>query len=469
MSPRSHLHADVIVIGAGAIGASTALHLAQRGVQVLVVEKEAEPALHQSGRNSGVIHAGYNVKPGSLKARFCVEGSRRLRAFCRERGIPMHQGGILVVARTESECATLAELNRRAAANGVEARLVGEAEIRALEPHARGIQALHAPEGASFDPSAYVRALLADAVADGARVLYDTRVLGLEDPSLDGAAQRPARLRTSAGVISGDVVVNCAGLHADRLAGRLADDVRVIPFRGYYAELKPERRHLVASHVYSAPDLEFPFLGVHLSRRTDGRVIVGPGAMLAFGREAYQFHEVQLRDLAATLTWPGFYRLLAQPRLARLVRSEVAKSLSLKRVWAEARRLVPAVEPRDLVRSYAGNRAQLVSRRGELVDDILVRETPRTIHVLNVVSPGLTCSLPFGEELARRCHDRLEGRTAEELLPTGPRTPDQPGPLLFSSGPEPRPVPKTSRSLNDTRHDTNYVDPLAATRRSRRA
>jgi (S)-2-hydroxyglutarate dehydrogenase len=183
----------------------------------------------------------------------------------------------------------------------------------------------------------------------------------------------------------------------------LASDVRIIPFRGYYAELKPARTDLVRSHVYAAPDLTFPFLGVHLSRRTDGRVIVGPGAMLAFGREAYRLEHVQPADLLRTLTWPGFYRMIARRRVRALVRNEVLKSLFLSRIWREARLLIPELEPGDLMRSYAGNRAQLVSRTGELVDDIVLRESEHTVHVLNAVSPGLACSLPFGAYLAQLC------------------------------------------------------------------
>jgi L-2-hydroxyglutarate oxidase LhgO len=202
-------------------------------------------------------------------------------------------------------------------------------------------------------------------------------------------------------------VVSCGGLHADRLAGPLAADMRVIPFRGYYAELIPARRDLVRSHIYAAPDLNYPFLGVHLSRRADGRVIVGPGAMLAFGREAYGFFGVNLRDLWQALTWPGFYGLFREPRFLQLVRDEVRKSLFLRYIWEEARLLVPELRPSDLVRSYAGNRAQLVSRDGKLVDDIVIRETEHAVHVLNAVSPGLTCSLPFGEELATRAAGKL--------------------------------------------------------------
>jgi (S)-2-hydroxyglutarate dehydrogenase len=389
----------VLVIGAGAIGASAAMHLAQRGARVIVLEKEAGPAQHQSGRNSGVIHAGYNLKPGSLKARYCVEGSRRLRAYCRERGIPMVEGGILIVARTDAERATLAELHQRARGNGVQSRLVPEDEIQKIEPAARGIEGLHAPEGASFDSPAYVGALLADATAAGAQIRYGITVRGVSEGVV---------VDTTAGRFACGVVLNCAGLHADRIAGPAADDLRIIPFRGYYAELVPERRDLVRSHVYAAPDLTFPFLGVHLSRRADGRVIVGPGAMLALGREAYGFFRVNLRDAVGTFTWPGFYRLLKQARFRSLIVSEVRKSLSLRAIWAEAQLLIPDLRSGDLVRSFAGNRAQVVSRAGEMVDDIVVRETPQAVHVLNAVSPGLTCSLPFGEHLAEKCMSKLQ-------------------------------------------------------------
>src|SRR6266699_7045626 len=382
----------------GATGASAALPLARGGVRVTLLEKESGPAQHQSGRNSGVIHAGYNLKPGSLKAKYCVEGSRALRQYCRERGIAMEQGGILIVARSDAERATLAELHRRAQANGVRTTRVDERGVAGIEPHARGIEALSAPDGASFDAPAYVAALLDDARAAGARVEFGVAVRRIGEP---GGASPAAVVHTSDGSREASVVLNCAGLHADRLAGAVAGDMRIIPFRGYYAELRPARTDLIRSHVYAAPDLTFPLLGVHLSRRTDGRVIVGPGAMLAFGREAYRLAQVQPRDLLSTLLWPGFYRMMVQPRFRALVRSEVMKSLFLGRIAAEARLLIPELEAGDLVRSYAGNRAQVVSRSGELVDDIVVRRSGRTVHVLNAVSPGLTCSLPFGSYLAQ--------------------------------------------------------------------
>ncbi len=390
------------MIGAGAIGASAALHLARTGARVVVLEKEAGPARHQSGRNSGVIHAGYNLKPGTLKAKYCVEGSRRLRAYCREREIPMVEGGILIVARSEAERATLLELHRRAQGNGVQSRLVDADEVRAIEPHARGIAGLHAPEGASFDATAYVRALLAEGEQLGVELHYGMRVRSwTEGPDVE--------LDTTGGRFSAPVLLNCAGLHADRVAGTVARDLRIVPFRGYYAELRPERITLVRSHVYAAPDLTFPFLGVHLSRRVDGRVIVGPGAMLAFGREAYRFWQVNLGDFAGTLLWSGFYRLFRDRRFRSLLVGEVQKSLSLRAVWREAQLLIPDLASHDLVRSFAGNRAQVVSRNGQLMDDIVVRETSRTVHVLNAVSPGLTCSLPFGDQLARVCQTKLQG------------------------------------------------------------
>ena len=408
---------DVVVIGAGAVGASTAYHLARAGARVVVFEKERGPAEHQSSRNSSVLHAGYNLKPGSTKAAYCVEGNRRLRAYCLEHGIPIHEGGILIVARLESEIPVIQELKRRADENGVESTVVDGHGITELEPHAKGIQALHAPQGASFDAFAYVSRLMLDAEAAGVETIYGTRVFSISDPSLGANGSRDLKVETSRGILKTATVVNCAGLHADRIAGPLAADVRVIPFRGYYAELKPEKCYFVRSHVYSAPDLAFPFLGVHASRWPNGKVLLGPGAMLAFGREAYRLLDFDGYDLATTLTWPGFHKLMADPRVRKLIKDEVRKSLSLKAIWQEARALFPELEPTDLVRSIAGNRAQMVTRDGEMVGDILVRETERAVHVLNAVSPGLTCSLPFGEYLAGRGFSKLDGNRRVSTIP----------------------------------------------------
>lgn len=385
---------EVAVIGAGAIGVSTALHLAREGVDVMVLEKEAGPAMHQSGRNSGVIHAGYNLKPGSVKAEFCVRGNRELREYCAERGVPVREGGILVVAKSDQQMDVLRELFARGTANGVSVALLAEDEIGDIEPHAKGIGALHAREGASLDARGYVHALAGDAVQAGARFFFDHRVRSVSD------TDRGVVIDTDRGRISAQVAVNAAGLYSDRLAGGLADDLRIIPFRGYYAELKPQRTALVNSHIYATPDLDFPFLGVHLSKRTDGRVIVGPGAMLAFGREAYSLGSLAGGLLSKTLGWPGLYRMLRAPEFQNLLRKEVKKSVALRPIAREAMELVPEIKEDELLRSFAGNRAQLVDRDGKLVDDIVVRDTARSVHVLNAVSPGLTCSLPFGRSLA---------------------------------------------------------------------
>lgn len=387
---------DVVVIGAGAMGACTALALAKRGVKVLVVDKEDGPARHQSSRNSGVVHAGYNLTPGSLKAKYCVEGNRRLKAFCRKHGVPLLEGGILVVAQSEEQRVVIDELKRRSSANGVDARLIDAKEIKAIEPHAEGVAALHAPEGASLDSEAYVTRVLAEAQGAGCTVRWGVALKSLKEGG------DSIEVVTSGGALCAAVIVNCAGLHADRVAGAVSEDLRVIPFRGHYAALAGDRCDLVRSHIYAAPDLAFPFLGVHLSRQTDGRVLVGPGAVLALGREAYRMHHLNARDLAETLGWPGFWGLFRQHKFRALIRSEVHKSVSLRAIWRDACALVPELRAGDLVRSFAGNRAQLVTRGGELVTDILVRETERAVHVLNAVSPGLTASLPFGEDLARR-------------------------------------------------------------------
>ncbi len=395
--PLGRLLFDIAITGAGCIGASVAKHAAEAGHSVVVLEKEAAPAMHQSGRNSGVIHAGYNLKPGSTKARYCVEGSRLMRAYCQQQGVAMEQGGILVVATDEDRLPVIDALLDNGKANNVEVHDVDEAGIRELEPHAVGLRALHAPEGASVDAAGYVEALVADASAAGAEFRFGVHVTDITDPR---------RIRTGSGEVCAKVVVNAAGLYADRLARHLAPEYRVIPFRGYYSQLAADQRGLVRSHLYAAPDPRFPFLGVHLSRRVDGAIAVGPGAMLAFGREGYDLTSLRGGGLPGMLAWPGFWRMWDKS-FRQQVRSEIGKSLSRTAVGKEAQELVPEVDPRRLLPLRAGNRAQMVSRDGKLVDDILVRSTDDAVHVLNAVSPGLTCSLPFGEDLAKQAIERV--------------------------------------------------------------
>lgn len=385
------------------MGCSVALHLARRGVEVCVLEKEDHLAMHQSGRNSGVLHPGFNYPPGSMKARFSTEGTRRMKEYCRKNGVPLDECGVLVVAQNDEEVKQLRELEDQAEENGVDAWVIDEEEVRKKEPHASGVAALYCPEAASVDSQKYVHSLAADSERAGVDFYMGYRVTGVEGGG-DGFV-----VRTNKGDVEAGYVVNATGLYADRVADWMGvgGDVKVVPFRGEYYELKPERRSLVNSMVYPAPDPDLPFLGVHFTRRTDGKVIVGPNAVLAFGREAYSNTEFDLGELAGTLSYRGFWRLLARPAMLGVAWSEFRKSYRKKAFVEAARRLVPDVAAADFVRSYSGVRAQLVSREGELVRDPVVRNAGRSTHVLNAVSPGLTSSLPFGEYVSEEVLGRL--------------------------------------------------------------
>ncbi|MFB6072339.1 MAG: L-2-hydroxyglutarate oxidase [Halobacterium sp.] len=390
---------DVVVVGGGCVGVSTAYHVASRtALDVAVVEKEHHLAAHQSGRNSGVLHPGFNYEPGTRKAEFAVEGTRRMKEFCGEHGVPCEEVGVVVAARTREEERRLDELAAQADANGVDATVVDRDRLRELEPEAAGRAALHCPAAASVDAQQYVYALAGEARDAGVTFHVDTEVTGLD------RASGGYDVRTDSGTLEAGVVVNAAGLHADRLAHSVGvgEDYRVVPFRGEYYEVRPDRRGLVNSMIYPTPDPELPFLGVHFTRRADGSVIVGPNAVLAFGREAYENTAVDLRDLRDALGYEGFWRLFASPKMLRVGAAELGKSFSKRRFAAAARELLPALRAADLVPSYAGVRAQVVSRDGDLVKEPLFVEDRNAVHVLNAVSPGLTCSLPFGDHLADR-------------------------------------------------------------------
>lgn len=397
---------DVAIIGGGCIGLATARSLLDRGdLEVVVFEKEPELAQHQSGRNSGVLHPGFNYEPGSLKAQFAVEGTRRMKQFAQVHDVPLDECGVLVVATTERDETNLERLFDRARANGVDVeRCDGHEAITAIEPHAAGRIGLWCPAAASIDSSSYIRALAAAVTDAGGEIRLDSTVSGLDVTSTG------IRVETDGGPVSATHVVNAAGLHADRIAHQLGvgSDVRIIPFRGEYYELRPERRELTQTMIYPTPDPAIPFLGVHFTRRTDGSVIVGPNAVLALGREAYRRRDVSLRDTASILGYPGFWRLLADRQVRQVAVQHLHTSLRKAAFVAQASRLVPSVTSVDLVRGHAGNRAQVVDRSGRLVMDPLVEAGPRSTHVLNAVSPGLTSSLPFGDHVAEQVVDRLD-------------------------------------------------------------
>lgn len=316
----------------------------------------------------------------------------------------MTEGGILVVAtQANGQIETLRALVARGQANGAQVEWVSERDIRKYEPYAGGVAALWAPEGASFDAKAFVQLLLQQAKALGAEVIFsDPAVRLVETKNGVAVSTRHHRLQAK-------VFVNAAGLYADRLAHQLGagKNLRVIPFRGDYLELIPDWRRLIRSHLYACPDAGLPFLGVHFSRAWDGRVLLGPTASLALGRQAYGKFDFHIGELGETLFFRGFWRLCGTPSFKELVKREWRKAFSRGAMVREAQKLLPALKENDVVPGQCGIRAQLVSTHGELVDDLVIEETPRSIHVLNAVSPALTCSLPFADYLAGRILGKL--------------------------------------------------------------
>jgi len=381
---------DVAVIGGGLVGLATAMALAERGMSVTVLEAEDRLAAHQSGHNSGVIHSGLYYKPGSLKARLCVEGARALWSFCEEEGIATRRCGKLVVATHEEELPRLDELERRGQANGLAGlRRLRAEEIREVEPHAAGIAALHVPETGIVDYPAVARAYGKRIERHGGRILLKARVTSV----------RPGLVvETTAGTVSSARLVNCAGLQSDRIA-RLCGaepDVRIIPFRGEYYELA--KTDLVRGLIYPVPDPRFPFLGVHLTRMIGGGLEAGPNAVLALKREGYRWTDVSLRDSLSIAGWPGVWALAA--RFWKIGAYEVWRSLVKSAFVRDLQRLVPEIRSEDVHRAGAGVRAQALERNGALVDDFRIVETDRAIHVLNAPSPGATASMAIGRTIA---------------------------------------------------------------------
>jgi (S)-2-hydroxyglutarate dehydrogenase len=395
------MDADVTVIGAGIVGLATARSLQRRlSAQVVVVDKEPAPARHQTGRNSGVVHSGLYYRPGSEKARLVARGRRLYAELAREWGIPFEQCGKLIVATRPSELAGLAELERRAAANGVEVERLAPAEFSRIEPNVEGLAALHVGSAAITDFAAAARALAEEVAAGGGALELGAALMAIR-PSRERSGAAGLEVVTSTATISTSWLVNCAGLHSDRVA-RLAGctaEVRILPFRGEYHELAPGARGLVKGLVYPVPDPRWPFLGVHLTRMVDQRVHVGPNAVLALGREAYD-RGVHLSEVADLFRTPGL-RTLGR-RYWRTGARELLRSRSRRLMLADVRRLVPDIGPADLLRSPAGIRAQAISPDGTLVDDFAFATSHRAVHVLNAPSPAATASLAIAEVITER-------------------------------------------------------------------
>jgi len=401
------LRTDVVIIGAGIVGLATAHSIvtSRPGTRVVVVDKEGSIAGHQTGRNSGVIHAGVYYKPGSSKARLCALGRQRMVEFCREHGIAHEVCGKVVVAVTADERPRLAELHRRCVANGVDVELIGPERLAELEPHAAGIEALHVKVTGIADFPGVCRALADRIVAAGGDIRLSSAVVGAATDSTEVV------IETTSGSIRADRAVNCAGLQADRIARLLggpeaARGMSIVPFRGEYFELAPSRSHLVRALIYPVPDPQFPFLGVHLTRGVNGRVHAGPNAVLALAREGYSWRVVDRHDVAETIRFPGF-RTLAKAQW-RYGLSEMVRSVSRKRFAGALARLVPEVTAHDLEPASSGVRAQAVHADGRLADDFEFSHSNggRVLHVLNAPSPAATASLAIGDEIAAELFTR---------------------------------------------------------------
>jgi len=396
---------DLIVVGGGIVGLATAYQLLIRkpGLRLCLLEKERELGMHQTGHNSGVLHAGLYYQPGSQKAKLCGEGKRELQIFADEHGIPYELCGKLVVALDESELDRLANIKQRATANGVEGlEEVGPERIRELEPHAAGIRALWSPRSGIID---FRRVALA--YADEVRARGGEIFNGQEVRSIRSSANEQIVITRTGELVARDLI-SCAGLYSDRVAAMTGDagDDRVIPFRGDYYTLKPDARRLVRALIYPVPDPRFPFLGVHFTKRIDGEVLAGPNAVLAFAREGYKRLHIAPRELAATLLFPGFRRLARS--YFRTGISEMWRDWSRTAFTAQLVRYVPEIKANDLIFGPSGVRAQALTLDGKMVDDFSIGDSPHVLHVRNAPSPAATASLAIGRELAEMAIQRFE-------------------------------------------------------------
>jgi len=393
---------DIVIIGGGIVGLSTALHASRLfpKLRLLLVEKEDRVARHQSGHNSGVIHSGIYYKPGSLKAKLCVEGAAAMVEFCREHAIPVEICGKIIVGTTAEEVPRLQSLFERGQANGISGlKLLVREQAREIEPHCGGVAWLHVP-GTGVTDYVAVCAKYADLIiTQGGTVSVGTKVTGIHRRSAETV------IETERGTVAAQYVINCAGLQSDyisKMAGQRSE-IRIVPFRGEYHDLAPHSEHLVRGLIYPVPDLRFPFLGVHFTRRVGGGVDVGPNAVLALKREGYTRTDFSLRDVTSTLSYSGFWRMAG--KYWRSGAEEFYRSLHKPALVRALQALLPEITSSDLVADGSGVRATAVGRDGSLVDDFQFVCSQNMLHVWNVVSPAATASLPIGREIVRMAQE----------------------------------------------------------------
>lgn len=388
---------DIAVVGAGIVGLATALQIKKQKpeLNVLVLEKESRVAAHQTGNNSGVIHSGIYYKPGSLKAKNCIDGYHMLIDFCKEQQIPFELCGKIIVATSESELTALDNIYKRGIENGLEGlRYISSEEIKAIEPETYGVRGIVVPQTGIVDYR-----LVAERYAEvfknlGGTLLLNTKVTGVKTIS-DGVEIQTGETKHQARVL-----VNCAGLYCDQIAAfTIPDlDVKIIPFRGEYYALKKEKRSMVKHLIYPVPDPNFPFLGVHFTRRINGEIEAGPNAVLAFSREGYSKTDINLKELFGSLTWPGFIKVAR--KYWKTGFGEMYRSFSKAAFTKALQKLMPGIRSSDLEAGGAGVRAQACDRDGGLIDDFYIRELPGQVHVLNAPSPAATSSLAIGKAVA---------------------------------------------------------------------
>jgi L-2-hydroxyglutarate oxidase len=395
-------HYNVIVVGGGIVGLAVALEITKRfpHLRLLLLEKEDRVGQHQSGHNSGVIHSGVYYKPGSQKAKLCVEGARAMIEFCRAHNIPHLICGKVIVATHPEEFPRLEELRRRGVANGLTGlQMIGPERLREIEPHASGLRALIVPSTGITDYAAVCGKYAELICAQGGTILTSTEVNGLRNLADELVVE------TSGPAFSTTYLINCAGLFSDRIAGMAGgkQDVIIVPFRGEYYDLVPQRSSLVRNLIYPVPDPQFPFLGVHFTRRVNGTVDAGPNAVLAFRREGYRRTDFSLRDLSSSLAFPGFWRMAAKHWRSGF--DEFHRSFSKPAFVCALQRLLPELRAEDLVPGGSGVRAQALRRDGSLVDDFQFVPAGRMLHVLNVPSPAATASLVIGRSIVRTAEE----------------------------------------------------------------
>lgn len=397
-------HVDLVIAGGGIVGLATAYRFLERfpDRRVVVLEKEHDVAEHQTGHNSGVLHSGIYYKPGSLKAQNCRAGKLAMETFCKEYGIAFERCGKVIVAVDENEFPALERIFDRGQASGVQCEMIGAERLGELEPHAAGLRAIHVPEAGIVDYREVCRKLAELISQRGAEIRFGHRVCAVRQ------SDREVVVETTGGEVAGDLLVNCTGLHCDRVTrmGGVRPDAKIVPFRGEYYELTSEATHLCRNLIYPTPDPKFPFLGVHFTRMIHGGVECGPNAVLAFAREGYRKRDINLRDLCESLTYMGFLRMAS--RHWRTGMGEMWRSFSKQAFVKALSRLLPAIRAEHLVAAPAGVRAQALSPDGTLVDDFLVQPNARVVNVGNAPSPAATASLNIGSLVVDRLVEQIE-------------------------------------------------------------